>query len=70
MLYLRYNNIVIISIFLGKELKIISLRTMNKNTLFPMLLKTHKFLHLLATFESMAKRTSDEDFNLDIVEIT
>jgi hypothetical protein len=43
---------------------------MTKNTLFPMLLKTHKFLHLLATFESMAKRTSDEDFNLDIFEMT
>jgi len=43
---------------------------MTKNTLFPMLLKTHKFSHLLATFESMTKRISDEDFNLDIFEMT
>jgi hypothetical protein len=35
-----------------------------------MVLKTHKFLQPLASFEYVAERTSDEDFNLDILEMT
>jgi hypothetical protein len=31
-----------------------------------MLLKNHQFLHPLATFEPMAKKASDENFNLDM----
>jgi hypothetical protein len=35
-----------------------------------MLLKTHQLLHPLATFEPVAKKASDENFNLDILKMT
>jgi len=35
-----------------------------------MLLKTHQFLHSLTIFEFVAKRTSDENFNLNMFEMT
>jgi hypothetical protein len=41
MLNLRYKNIVIIFISIGKELKIYIVEDYHKKTLFSMLLKTH-----------------------------
>ncbi len=42
--------------------------TSNNKTIFPMLLKTHMFLLSLTTF--VAKRASDENFNLNMFEMT
>jgi hypothetical protein len=62
----RYKNLKIVYTFVGNELGVDVVEEYDKKPFSPMLLKTHQFLHPLATFESMVERTSDENFNLDI----
>jgi hypothetical protein len=70
MLDQRYKNLRIVFTFVGKELGIAIAKTYDKKTFFPMVLKTHQFLHPLVIFEYVAERTSDEDSNLDIFQMT
>jgi hypothetical protein len=66
----RYKNLIIVSTFVGKELRIVIAKAYDKKTFFPLVWKTHQFLHPLATFEYVVERTSDENSNLDIFEMT
>ncbi len=70
MLDLRYKNLRIVSTFVGNELGVDIVEEYDKKAFSPMLLKTHQFLHPLATFESMVERASDENFNLDIFQMS
>ncbi len=60
MLDMRYKNLRIQSIFVGKELGVCVVETCDKKALFPLLLKIYQFLHPLANSSSMGKRASDE----------
>jgi hypothetical protein len=70
MLNPKYKNLRIVSTFVGKELRIAIAKAYDKKTFFPMVLKTHQFLQPLASSEYVVERTSDEDFNLGILEMT
>jgi hypothetical protein len=70
MLNLEHKNLKIVSTFVGKELGVGVVKDYDKKALFLLLLKTYPFLHLLANSSSMAKRASDEDSNLDILEMS
>jgi hypothetical protein len=62
----RYKNLEIVSSFVGKELGIVIAKAYNKKTFFPMVLKTHQFLHP----KYVGEKRSDEDSKLDIFEMT
>jgi hypothetical protein len=70
MLCLRYKNLIIVSTFVGNELRVDVIEEYDKKAFSSMLLKIHQFLHSLATFELVAKRASDENFNLDILKMS
>jgi hypothetical protein len=70
MLNPEHENLKIVYTFIGKELGVGVVKDYDKKALFFLLLKTYQFLHLLANSSSMAKRASDEDSNIDILEMS
>jgi len=67
----RFKILCLVSSFIGKEQNVAIIEKYDKKSSYPMLLKRHHHLHLLAKTKSyFANIGVDEEYNLDIFEQT
>jgi hypothetical protein len=68
---IRFKNICRVLSLIKYEQRKVIVENYDTKSLYPMLLKCHKHLHLLVEFENdFANQEVDEDFSLDIFEMT
>ncbi len=59
-----------VSSFIGWKKVIFMVKDYDRWSLFPMLLKCHHVVHLLLEYEIMENQLNDEDYCLDIFDMT
>ncbi len=70
MLNPRFNSLSLVSNFICRKQVISMVEDYDKQFWFPMLLKCHHVFHLVLKFETMENQPIDENFCLDIFEMT